>query len=417
MSAVVDVLLTLMDRFGYALIFVLGVGESLPLIGLVVPGHALLLASGVAASAGILDIRWVIGVAFVAGVIGDALSFWIARRWGQRLFDQHAHRFRIKPEHLEKSNRVFEKHGPFALVLVRFSFIARGLGPTLAGMSKMKWGTFWVYNVIGAAAWAVINGLGGYYGGMAFFALEGAIGRILAYTLLSAAGIIILYRLMRRFAPAFTRADLAVAIAGATGTVIFGIVANRVEMRGSANALDANIGGWTSALAPILPLLRIVHAASAPIAILVASAVLLGVLAYYRRAWEAILVALGIGGIFILAPLVVDIFGFTLADDYANSLQLPFPELRAAAMIVFAGAIAYAVSSRPIGALWRAAGLSAAFVLAALAAVAPIAAREAYPSAAIAGLALGISWLSVSILVVEFGVKRRQPSQKAAVKP
>ena len=73
-------LLELVPRFGYALVFILGVLEALPLVGIVVPGHATLLLAGVAASAGLLDIRLVIASALAAGIVGDALGFYISRR-------------------------------------------------------------------------------------------------------------------------------------------------------------------------------------------------------------------------------------------------------------------------------------------------------------------------------------------------
>ncbi len=391
-------LLDLVSRYGYALVFLLGVGEALPLVGILVPGHATLLLAGVAAAAGLLDVRLVIAVAFAAGIVGDAIGFWLSRRHGQAFLDRHGAKLRIRPAHVARSNAVFERYGPFALVVVRFSFVARGMGPFLAGLSAMRWRTFWLYNVVGAVLWSVANALGGYFFGLAFLEAQALFGRVLASTLLAAAGIYALYRVLRRFAPAFTRLDLAVAVAGAGAAALFGAIADRAGRPGLDDPLDRHADALQAALAPLAPLAPATHASVLGLAALALAAGLLA----RRRRWEAALVTVGVGGALALAlglhPL------FTGLPQGAG-----FPSARAAASTALAGVAAYLVAERArrVGPALAATG--AGLLLVAAASAADLARGGALPTSVAAGLALGAAWLCVSLLLVEFGIKRPRP--------
>lgn len=133
------------------------------------PGDSLLFAAGVfAADGGGLSIFALITLLVAAAVIGNTSNYWIGRQVGQAIIDSR----RVKsltPERIGKTQKFFDKYGLLAVVLTRFFPIIRTFAPFLAGVGRMHFGRFTVYNVIGGALWVTIFTLLGYFfGGIPF---------------------------------------------------------------------------------------------------------------------------------------------------------------------------------------------------------------------------------------------------------
>ena len=385
-------------RYAYPLIFLAGLAEAVPLLGILIPGQAIIIAAGALAATGRLDLRLVILAALPAGILGDAIGYYIGRRYGRPFLEKYGHRLRISEQALARGDRMFARFGPFALVLGRFSFLTRGIVALMAGITRMRQRVFWPVNVAGGIAWAVGFVLTGYLGASAYLYLEGRLGVVLAVTLLAAAGIYLLYRVLRRNAPQFTREDLALALVAVAAGTLFGVLADRVVALGEANAIDAWQDAYVAAFAPLAPLLSVIAAATSLFAMGAVALLLLGFLAYKRLAWEAGLVGLGVGGVILLVALLRPLL--RAPDGHEG-----FPSAHAAVTTVMAGIVAHLVASharRPAVALGTVAGCAVAATLAAHA----LLGGEERPTDAVGGIALGATWLALSLLLVEFGVKR-----------
>lgn len=405
----------LLAEYGYLIVFLAGLAEALPLLGLLVPGQAIIIIAGAAAASGLLDIRLLILVAIPAGILGDGIGYHLGRAYGRGFLTKYGPRFRIEQKHLEKSDRLFARYGAFALVVARFSFLTRALGPLLAGISRMKPTTFWGFNVLGAVLWSVGYGLLGYFFGVSFLYLESTLGRVLTITALSAVGIYLLYRLMRKYAPGFTRGDFYVALTGSIAGAIFGVLADRVGRLGPHNPLDATRPVLERALAGVEPGLRFAGAVSDASVLGVVAIALLVLLATRRLAWEAVLVGLGMGGVILLVETLQPLFAGAQPQGYL--LPGGFPSAPAAIAVVFGGVVTFLAGERARRRprlAFLVGGLSVAFAL--LASLAGVAAGREQPSSALAGLALGTAWLCVAILVVEFGLKR-EPKRRTPLAP
>lgn len=392
----------LLSRYGYLMVFLAGLAEALPFLGWLVPGQAIIILAGAAAAAGLLDLRLIILVSIPAGIVGDAIGFYVGRRYGRAFLERYGPRFRIGPRHLERSDRLFAKYGPFALVLARFSFLTRAVGPILAGMARMRQRVFWPINVLGAVLWSVSYAVLGYFFGVGFLYVQGTIGRILAFTLLGVVGIYAFYRVLKKYADQFTRDDFYVALVGAVSGAVFGVLADRVAKLGPANPLDARAGQVTDAIVAAAPLWR---ALETLVSFPVLGTLSLGLLAYLaarRHWWDAALVGLGVGGIMLLLAILRAVFRNVLPPGSGES----WPSSVAAAPLVLAGVLAYLVaqrSARPHAPI--AAALGGALVVGA-AMLARLGQGLEPPSAVLAGLLLGAAWLSVTVLVIEFRLKR-----------
>ena len=145
----------------YAILFAIIFCETGLVVTPFLPGDSLLFAAGaVAASTGQLSIPllWVLLV--VAAILGDAVNYWIGRRLGTRVFSDNARV--LKTEYLRRTEAFFEKHGSKTIILARFTPIVRTFAPFVAGVGRMNYGRFAMFNVIGAIAWVTIFLLLGY---------------------------------------------------------------------------------------------------------------------------------------------------------------------------------------------------------------------------------------------------------------
>jgi membrane-associated protein len=155
-------LATLIDvagNVGYPVLLLLVMAEA---GGLPVPGETALIASGVLASQGRLDIAVVIALAAAGAIVGDNIGYAIGRHGGRRLLERpgrlEAHRRRV----LEKGEPFFERHGPKAVFLGRWILGLRVWASWLAGITHMRWPSFLFWNAAGGITWAVTVGLAAY---------------------------------------------------------------------------------------------------------------------------------------------------------------------------------------------------------------------------------------------------------------
>jgi membrane protein DedA with SNARE-associated domain len=157
-------LTSLVQHYGLFILFLLIAAES---SGVPLPGETALVTAGVLAERGDLDITAVIAVAAAAAIVGDNVGYWIGRVGGRKLLtrwpwlDRHASRV------LPWSERFFRRHGGKTIFLGRFFAVLRVTAAWLAGVSKMHWWQFFLWNAAGGICWAVLVGLVAYYAGHA----------------------------------------------------------------------------------------------------------------------------------------------------------------------------------------------------------------------------------------------------------
>ena len=93
-----------------------------------------------------------------AAILGDTVNYWIGRNLDETLF-------RVKPEHLEKTRRFYEKYGGKTIILARFVPIVRTVAPFVAGIGRMNYTRFLAYNIVGGVVWVGLFVSLGYFFG------------------------------------------------------------------------------------------------------------------------------------------------------------------------------------------------------------------------------------------------------------
>jgi membrane-associated protein len=165
-------LVKLIETVGYLGLFFIIFAESGLFFGFFFPGDSLLLTAGLLSSRGILDIRILIPLLFVAAVLGDNIGYWFGAKTGPYLFTR-PNSFLFKRENLLKAHAFYERHGGKTITLARWVPVVRTFAPIVAGAASMEYRRFFMFNVVGAALWAVGMPLLGYGLGIWFGSIEG----------------------------------------------------------------------------------------------------------------------------------------------------------------------------------------------------------------------------------------------------
>ncbi|MEU6022765.1 VTT domain-containing protein [Micromonospora sp. NPDC047134] len=175
----------LISTFGLIGILVIVFAESGLLIGFFLPGDSLLFTTGLLVADGqyLKYPLWLVCLLItIAAIAGDQVGYLFGRKVGPALFRRPNSRL-FKQENLLKAHEFFEKYGARSIVLARFVPIVRTFTPIVAGVSRMNYRTFVIYNVVGGILWGTgVTVLGYFLGQIPFvkanieFILIGIVG-------------------------------------------------------------------------------------------------------------------------------------------------------------------------------------------------------------------------------------------------
>lgn len=135
----------------YALLGAIVFAETGLVVTPFLPGDSLLFAAGSLAATGHFDVVVLLIVLFAAAVLGDAANYAVGSALGQHV-RMRGNRF-IRREHLERTERFFERYGGKTIVIARFVPIVRTYAPFVAGACGMSYRRFGMFNVLGAVLW------------------------------------------------------------------------------------------------------------------------------------------------------------------------------------------------------------------------------------------------------------------------
>lgn len=123
------------------------------------PGDSLLFVAGALAAKGLLNIMLLFMLLTLAAIIGDTVNYWIGSVVGKKAYQKD---FLVKREHIDKTQKFYNRHGGKAIIFARFVPIIRTLAPFVAGIGRMNYTRFFAFNVIGGIFWVALFGFGGF---------------------------------------------------------------------------------------------------------------------------------------------------------------------------------------------------------------------------------------------------------------
>jgi len=127
------------------------------------PGDSLLFTAGLFAASGELNLGAVLGLLFVAAVLGDNCNYWVGRKIGLKIFDiKFKGKSIVKREYLTKTEEFFDKNGVKAIIMARFVPFVRTFAPFAAGVGKMEYKKYFLFDVLGGFLWIFSLTIAGY---------------------------------------------------------------------------------------------------------------------------------------------------------------------------------------------------------------------------------------------------------------
>src|SRR3954463_14165306 len=160
-----SIIKNLADALGkgtYVLVGAMAFLETGAFIGFIAPGEFTVILGGVIAGEGTISIVPLIGIVWICAIAGDSTSFLIGHKVGRQFMLKHGPRVRITEERFHQVEDYFDKHGGKTIVIGRFLGFVRPLAPFIAGSSRMTYGRFIPYSIVGTGLWGTTFCLLGY---------------------------------------------------------------------------------------------------------------------------------------------------------------------------------------------------------------------------------------------------------------
>lgn len=175
-QTILDLLRSALVQYGY---WALALTLLLENAGIPVPGETiLLLASFLAYSQHSLSLAWIMVVATLAATVGDNLGFALGYYGGRRLLERYQSVFRIPQKTIARGEALFERFGAATIFFARFVFGMRVIAGPMAGVLRMPWKTFAIFNFLGAAVWVTVIAGVGYFFGRHWWRVERILKRV-----------------------------------------------------------------------------------------------------------------------------------------------------------------------------------------------------------------------------------------------
>lgn len=187
--------------WAYCVVFLMTFLEASAFVGLLVPGEVTLLIAGLLVSRGLFNLPALIVVAAIGAILGDSAGYFIGRYGGLRFIRRYGRYFFFKEEYLEITQKYFLRHGGKTILFGRFIGVLRSLAPVVAGISRMPYGSFLLYNITGGILSVTLIVLLGYFFGESWQLINkwlGWGGAIVFATVVVAAIAVQIFRRWRR---------------------------------------------------------------------------------------------------------------------------------------------------------------------------------------------------------------------------
>jgi undecaprenyl-diphosphatase len=397
-----DYLAGLLSRMGsgaYALVFAGALLESAAMLGLLVPGEALVLLAGFFAARHVFDLDALIACVAAGAALGDTLGYEMGRLVGRPGLQKFRGRAGITEERIERVDGFFDRHGASSVFLGRFIGFARALVPFLAGASRMPYRRFLPYNLAGAALWSAAIVLAGYVVGGSWHLVEAWLGRASAVV---AAGLALAWLLRRhlRKAPAGW-VELALIV---LAVCLFASITEDVATGDPLTKLDAAIVHWFEAhrVAALTRFLMVVSWLHAPVPMTLATVAFAAWLVWRRDwLWFKTLVAAIPFGMLVntLVKLVVHRPRPVLQEPLLTLHSFSFPSGHVAGSTLFYGVLCAFVVAHSSRAGVRSGAPVVGLVMVLLVALSRVYLGAHFPSDVLGALAEAGAWLTLPLSI------------------
>jgi len=153
MGHVLDGILRMPPAVALALVFLLPAIEASIFVGVVVPGEVGVILGGVLANQHKLSLAAVFAAGISGAIIGDSIGYWVGRRYGEALLTRLPDRL-VDEKKIQRTKDTIQRLGGKAVFVGRFTAALRAFVPGIAGLGRLRYRKFLLWNVLGGGCWA-----------------------------------------------------------------------------------------------------------------------------------------------------------------------------------------------------------------------------------------------------------------------
>lgn len=176
MEALLREIIDLLIRFGPQVVFIVTLAETAFFLGLAVPAEATVLVAAFLADRGIFELEHVAAATLLGAFLGDQIGYALGRFGGARAAQRGGRIGRLWEHYEPRAIALFRRHSIIAVSMARFISFVRTLMPWFAGMSRVPYGRFLVFDMLGVLGWGTASIAVGYAAGESWRRVADAIG-------------------------------------------------------------------------------------------------------------------------------------------------------------------------------------------------------------------------------------------------
>jgi len=169
---------------GPEVVFLMTLVETAFFIGLLIPAEATVLVASFLAADGVFELEYVLGATILGALTGDQIGYFLGRYGGRRFAARGGRIGRLWARYEPKATAMFGRHAAVAVTLARFVSFVRTLMPWFAGMTKMPYGRFLFWDVLGVLGWGIASVAAGFLAKESWLVLANVLGRASALVVL-----------------------------------------------------------------------------------------------------------------------------------------------------------------------------------------------------------------------------------------
>lgn len=208
---IIDILTTQSVNFAigiYFFIMLIALLESVPMFGFLVPGQVVAVTAGLLAKVGSLDIGWVLIFLFFGAVAGDLIGYFLGKEYGENFIIKYGKYFFLKKDNFDKTRELIHAHTGKTIIIGRFNSVTRAITPFAAGSVGTTLGKFLFYDILGGIAWAISFAGLGYIFGNNYKAITNYFGEFVVIAIILGIFIIYAYKKINKKRHIFHRRHL-----------------------------------------------------------------------------------------------------------------------------------------------------------------------------------------------------------------
>ncbi|MBU0722546.1 bifunctional DedA family/phosphatase PAP2 family protein [Patescibacteria group bacterium] len=400
--------LPLLDHWGYIIIFLAAIAETLPILGTLIPGQTIIILGGFLAKIEIFQLEAVMVVAAFGVVIGDLLAYYIGHKFGYTFVIRYGKYFFLNQEKYKKTKDLVSEHTGKALIVGRFSPFTRAVAAFLAGIYKINFSKFVFYSIVGGISWSTLSVLFGYIIGQGFEGAAKYFGHIVLAAIILIVLIFLAYRELNKRKQVFVKKHSLYLILNVVSIYIFSKMVKDCFDKESIYRLDLwlaqnIVSVWRLWLNKLMIITTNIFSPE----ILLAIVMLVAIYYFIKKNWYnvALIFTSSVGGLILGAILKQLVGRLRPAGGLVSESGLSFPSQHALIALIFFSLAMFLFTKKIKNKLLKYLFIFSNLFLIMLVGFSRIYLKVHWFSDVMAGFTLGLFWLTFLILIFAVVIK------------